>query len=171
MTPQNGEVWKTKSGNLVLIVTRATEKGSELGFVWFDPIDGLITYSEALDRLSQRFDSKANVENWGSLIDQLLETKNRCKFRPAWQSRCNQENCKKHKDLKCCSCGEQATHQCEETNGFVCGELLCNNCEHTIGEDGTNSGKLPEGMKRHCKKGEQVYLPWYMRDKENETES
>lgn len=171
MAPNSGEIWQTKSGNLVLIVTRPTETGSELGFVWFDPIDGLVSYAEALDRLSHRFDSKPNVGNWGSLMDQLLEAKNRCKFSKAWIGLCNKENCTEHKDLKCCSCGEPATRECDETFGFVCGEPLCSSCEHTIGEDGTNSGKLPEGMKRHCKKSEQVYLPWYMRDEKSETES
>jgi hypothetical protein len=40
-------------------------------------------------------------------------------------------------------------------------------CEHTIAGDGTNgnigfyrTAPLPEGMKEHCKKTEQVNFPW-----------
>lgn len=29
-------------------------------------------------------------------------------------------------------------------------------------------GELPEGLKGHCKKIEQVYQPWYMRETNNE---
>jgi hypothetical protein len=55
----------------------------------------------------------------------------------------------------------------------VCGALLCDECEHTIAEDGTNGGigfyrtsPLPEGFKEHCKKADQVYKPWYVREME-----
>src|SRR5690606_5294649 len=66
-----------------------------------------------------------------------------------------------------CSCGEQATHECSETGSLVCGAPLCNDCEHTIRENGCNSGgNLPEGLKGHCKKVDQVYKPWYMMESE-----
>lgn len=100
-----------------------------------------------------------------------------CKFIKAWSGRClcetvaDSEYCNEHSDLKCCSCGDRATRQCDETGQFVCGAPLCDNCEHTIAEDGTNGGigffrssPLPEGYNAHCKKGEQVYTPWYTRD-------
>lgn len=86
-----------------------------------------------------------------------------CKFDLAWRGACNQETegefCAEHTGLKCSSCGEPATRQCEETMGLVCGALLCGNCEHEIAEDGTNGRS-----NRHCKKSEQKYTPWYMRD-------
>jgi hypothetical protein len=49
---------------------------------------------------------------------------------------------------------------------------LCNNCQHTIFPDGTNGGVgfnqqlLPEDLKRHSKKTEQKFLPWYKRKNE-----
>ena len=95
-----------------------------------------------------------------------------CKFNEAWVGWCEQPGepyCAKHTDLKCESCGKQATRSCGETGQFVCGSPLCADCEHTIHEDGTNGGigfdasPPPEGMKRHCKKTEQRCLPWYRR--------
>lgn len=92
-----------------------------------------------------------------------------CHFDLAWIGQCKNTAdesgfCEKHKDIKCVSCGEQATHECAETIGLVCGAPLCDNCEHTIQDNGCNSGgKLQEGLKSHCKKSEQVYLPWYAR--------
>lgn len=95
-----------------------------------------------------------------------VETK--CSFSKAWIGACNKQIndnnscCEEHRCLKCCSCGEQATHECPETMGLVCGAPLCSNCEHTICENGCNSGaSLPPGLKSHCKKNEQVYKPWY----------
>src|SRR4030042_541253 len=99
-----------------------------------------------------------------------------CKFIIAWMGQCKNdtidglEYCQEHSKEKLCSCGEQATRSCEETGMFVCGSSLCDNCEHTIFPDGTNGGigfdqyKCPEGMKRHCKKTDQKYQPWYMRE-------
>ena len=93
-----------------------------------------------------------------------------CIFEEAWVGKCKQEPendfCKDHIDKECCSCGKQATHSCEETNGgFVCGALLCEDCEHTLCENGCNGGApRPQGLKPHCRKIEQVYLPWYHPD-------
>jgi len=101
-----------------------------------------------------------------------------CKYNLAWIGDCKEpevENgmCEKHKDLKCCSCGKPATHECAETGQFVCGAELCDDCEHTICDNGTNGGigffregKRPEGLKEHCKKSEQVYKPWYVTETE-----
>ena len=94
----------------------------------------------------------------------------KCKFDLAWIGRCEEtavENgcCQKHFNIKCCSCGEQATHECSETMGLVCGAPLCDNCEHTIQSNGCNSGgTLPEGLRHHCRKDAQVYKPWYMKE-------
>ena len=99
-----------------------------------------------------------------------------CGFSRAWIGPCkthiNKEGnkCHEHSEIKCSSCGEQATRECYETGQFVCGAPLCDDCEHTRTENGTNVGigfdaQLPtEGMKSHCKKTEQRYLPWYQRD-------
>jgi len=106
-----------------------------------------------------------------------------CKYNLAWIGDCKEpevENgmCEKHKDLKCCSCGKPATHECAETGQFVCGAELCDDCEHTRCADGTNGGigffrtsELPKGFKEHCKKSEQVYKPWYVTEMAKETES
>lgn len=93
----------------------------------------------------------------------------KCKFVIAWVGECGIDAgpsgyCGEHRDEECCSCGKQATHECEETMGLVCGFPLCDDCEHTIRENGTNSGPVPPGLGGHCKKEEQVYDPWYMRE-------
>lgn len=98
-----------------------------------------------------------------------MET-NKCIFDLAWIGKCSKPAdetgiCEEHKKEICCSCGQQATHQCAETFGLVCGAPLCSDCEHTIQSNGCNSGGThPEGLKGHCKKSEQVYKPWYMKD-------
>lgn len=92
-----------------------------------------------------------------------------CRFDLAWIGQCKNPAdesgfCEKHKDIKCVSCGEQATHECAETMGLVCGAPLCDNCEHTIQSNGCNSGgDLPKGFKSHCKITDQVFKPWYAR--------
>jgi len=103
----------------------------------------------------------------------------KCRFIKAWIGQCKNdaiegEFCKEHADLKCCSCGAQATHECDETGQFVCGAPLCDNCEHTIAKDGTNGGigfirtsPLPKGYKSHCRKDAQIYQPWYARKGES----
>lgn len=94
-----------------------------------------------------------------------------CNFTMAWVGKCDQPSvasgrCEKHL-LLCSSCGELATHDCDETGQFVCGHPLCDNCEHTIFPDGTNGGigfnaqSVPEGLKLHCKKTDQKYKAWY----------
>ena len=101
-----------------------------------------------------------------------------CGFSKSWIGSCKThvfkqgDKCNEHLGIKCTSCGEQATKECSETGQFVCGAPLCDNCEHTISENGTNGGVgfnaqlPPDGMKSHCKKIDQRYLPWYMRDEE-----
>ena len=109
------------------------------------------------------------------IISELLErreaeaaTPARCSFRKGWIGPCKntaikgQLVCAEHVGL-CFSCGSPAAHDCEETLGpFVCGRLLCDGCEHTLRENGCTSGAdLPPGLKDHCRKGEQVYEPWF----------
>ena len=94
---------------------------------------------------------------------------NKCRFELAWVGKCskvadNSGFCQEHKDIKCVSCGSQATRECPETMGLVCGVPLCDDCEHTIQSNGCNSGgEIPEGMSSHCKKTEQVNKPWYVK--------
>lgn len=89
-----------------------------------------------------------------------------CKFKLAWTNGCLEKEiegsdyCEKHSKMKCCSCGEQATHECEETNQFVCGAPLCENCEDEISYKGTNTF-------RHVKKVDQKYTSWFMRTEED----
>jgi hypothetical protein len=94
----------------------------------------------------------------------------KCGFNMAWVGHCkNTIPCEDHKDLVCESCGAPATHDCAETGQFVCGTPLCDECEHVTFPDGTNGGigfnaqMLPGGIKRHCKKTDQVNTPWYTR--------
>jgi hypothetical protein len=86
-----------------------------------------------------------------------------CKFNIAWIGDCGKECegdfCEKHSKLKCCSCGAQATRECDATVGpLVCGCHICPDCEHELDEEGTNGWNC-----QHCKKGEQKYTPWYIR--------
>lgn len=37
--------------------------------------------------------------------------------------------CPEHSGKKCCSCGLQATHDCDYCGQFVCGAPLCDACE------------------------------------------
>ena len=101
-----------------------------------------------------------------------------CKWVKAWIGHCKEPAdesgfCKEHKGKVCCSCGATATHDCDETGQFVCGFPLCDDCEHTIFPNGTNGGvgfneqDLPENMKRHCKKTEQKFKPWFMQEEKN----
>lgn len=54
-----------------------------------------------------------------------------CNFNQAWIGTCKKDNvegadfCAEHEKIKCSVCGEQANHDCEETNQFVCGSPLC----------------------------------------------
>lgn len=101
-------------------------------------------------------------------IGNILELHNKkCSFKLAWKGECgastSSKYCKEHNSVMCSSCGKKATRECEETMGLVCGAPLCDDCEHTIRSNGSNSGgTLPEGLKGHCKKSEQVYKPWYV---------
>lgn len=122
----------------------------------------------------------AEIPNLDKRIDEGFKAGGLCGFLEAWVGRCRNPNpCSKHAEQACRSCGATATQNCSETGQFVCGEPLCNDCEHTIYPSGTNGGvgfnaqDLPEGMKRHCRKTEQRYKPWYVRDNapERETET
>lgn len=64
-----------------------------------------------------------------------VETYKLCGFKDHLARPCMKEQeCRKHKDLICCSCGNKATHVCDSMiGGNFCGEYLCNQCEH-IGE-------------------------------------
>ncbi len=96
-----------------------------------------------------------------------------CRFDEAWIGVCKADGepyCEKHL-ISCVSCGEQATHSCDATGQFCCGQPLCDNCEHTYRSNGCSGGlsfyepaTLPEGLKEHCKKSEQVYLMWMYKD-------
>ncbi len=96
-----------------------------------------------------------------------------CGFIKAWVGKCKTQvhrdgdKCEEHQ-IKCCSCGAPSTHQCDQTGQFVCGSPLCDDCTHNMHPQGHNGGvgfnqlPLPEGMKTHGKKAEQLYAPWYV---------
>lgn len=100
---------------------------------------------------------------------------NKCKFDRAWIGACGKPTattfCDEHSKEKCCSCGGQATRECDETGQFVCGFPLCNDCEHSIAPDGTNGGvgfysTLSPEQKTHVKRVNQIFKPWYTRSPE-----
>ena len=88
----------------------------------------------------------------------LWGKKMKCTFKIAWVGECGIENCENHSNLKCIVCGERATHSCDATSGLVCGAALCDNCEELLSFEGVNT-------LMHCKKEDQKYTPWFMRDK------
>jgi hypothetical protein len=105
-----------------------------------------------------------------------------CGFSMAWVGRCKNpaepgKRCQQHAGKVCVSCGQPATHECDETGQFVCGEPLCDDCTHTIFPDGSNGGigfnaqSLPDGMRRHCKRSEQRFSSWLTREYEKGEES
>ncbi len=57
----------------------------------------------------------------------------KCRFCLAWTGPCNAESsgvyCESHVAVNCCSCGKQATGECDHTGQFVCGAPLCDECE------------------------------------------
>lgn len=109
------------------------------------------------------------AQECGGPVDPLVI----CGFDKAWIGKCTNpvhkegDKCEEHQ-MKCCSCGAPATHECAETGQFVCGAPLCDDCTHNTHPEGHNGGvgfnalKFPEGMKAHGKKSEQRYAPWYV---------
>lgn len=73
----------------------------------------------------------------------MSETNAICGFDKAWIGGCQEavekpgDRCLKHAGIKCCSCGEPATRECDHTGiQFVCGYPLCDDCEHGVPEKG-----------------------------------
>lgn len=98
-----------------------------------------------------------------------FEAPGKCKFELAWVGKCNKptvrgsEMCEKHAGIECCSCGQPATRECDETLGpFVCGFPLCDKCEHEIAPDGTNGGMAYCSKDHHCRNDEQEHEPWFV---------
>ena len=60
-------------------------------------------------------------------------TKTTCGYRPAWEGACKAETdgglCENHAGGECCSCGAEATNECNHTGQFICGYKLCDDCE------------------------------------------
>lgn len=68
---KSGQIWKTKSGNRVLIVNlldRDRDTKPSLGFICFDEVDKDLNVSELLNRLDT-FISAGVSERWTELID------------------------------------------------------------------------------------------------------
>jgi hypothetical protein len=72
-----------------------------------------------------------------------------CKFDRGWAGRCKQPAdqlsdrgmCVEHDRMKCCSCGQPATQECDHTGiQFVCGYPLCDGCSHSAPADPSNPG-------------------------------
>lgn len=80
-----------------------------------------------------------------------------CKFVKAWIGHCGEPTegetafCSIHAGLKCCSCGGQATHECDQTGiQFVCCSPLCDDCTHGR-PDPANPGMFMLGGGHHPK--------------------
>ena len=66
-----------------------------------------------------------------------------CQYDIAWYGKCGKgegEFCEKHAQVKCVSCGAQATHECCYTGQFVCGAPLCNDCVGVEDESKSSGG-------------------------------
>lgn len=83
----------------------------------------------------------------------------KCEYGLAWIGSCGVDDCTKHADIKCSSCGAPATHECDATFGLVCGSPLCDDCTHELTPEGVNVSDL-----KHCKKTEQKHKPWYAQE-------
>jgi len=64
-----------------------------------------------------------------------------CRFEVAWVGECKKPStnglCGYHENQKCASCGVQAIHSCDYTNGpMACGAFLCATCTHSLDGDG-----------------------------------
>ncbi len=68
--PKNGEIWQTKAGNIVLIVTRPAAEGPEMGFIWFCEIDKDICYATLMNQLSHKLNMSIN--EWGMNMHVLM---------------------------------------------------------------------------------------------------
>lgn len=73
-------------------------------------------------------------QEYNQKIEDLESDK--CNWQIAWYGRCNSKVitkgfCKKHINLKCCVCGQDATNECEYAGSLICGAPLCDKCEHT----------------------------------------
>lgn len=55
MEPQPNEVWRTKSGRVVLIVL-VPEPWKQLGFIWFDELDRTFNCTQVLAQLETKLD-------------------------------------------------------------------------------------------------------------------
>ncbi len=73
------------------------------------------------------------------MADVVMPEHIRCRFNEqGWSPQCNKPSdngwCSKHEGLKCRSCGEQATTNCDaQMGGLACGALLCGSCMHERG--------------------------------------
>jgi len=70
--PKPNEVWRTQIGNFVLVVEHPmTEIEGNLGFIWFDAIDGSLNFSPVRDQLVERMN--LNVAEWGLMMGKLTD--------------------------------------------------------------------------------------------------
>lgn len=74
--PKNGEIWETKSGNIVLIVSSFTKSSitdnhtyETISFVWLDPIDREYVSTVYLDQLSHKLNM--TIVEWAALMHQF----------------------------------------------------------------------------------------------------
>jgi hypothetical protein len=151
--PEEVRSWADHARESVMDVWRRL--GDKYGFIW-DTADD-----------SGKGPSVVLAEPKPAESNSNRETTMTCKFSRAWIGECDKEAdesgfCREHGKEKCCVCGTQATRTCSETMALVCGAPLCDDCEHTTQSNGYNSqGELPKGLHAHCRKGEQVFIPWF----------
>lgn len=103
----------------------------------------------------------------------------KCKYVISWKGKCNKESdseyCEEHTEKKCCICGEQATHGCDNTQFLVCGFPLCDSlvCD-TIHEVLFHGWKLNDFLRwtgREHSEKEITYINEYVANKRKEWEN
>ena len=71
MDPKPNEIWKTESGNYVLVVEHPmTEVEGNLGFVWYDSVDNNLNFSPLRDQLKNK--TNLTIGDWGDMIQRSL---------------------------------------------------------------------------------------------------
>jgi hypothetical protein len=93
MNPNFGEVWRTKSGNLCLIVEDFITPREQVEFtaaygkrkpamMWFDPIDKIISVSEIMERLAERVENVTPAAFLAQMANMM-----RIETDPVWRPR------------------------------------------------------------------------------------
>lgn len=73
MSPKANEIWRTKSGNEVLVVSDPTRPPNGLGFIWFDEEDGTMSYCPLEDQLDVLV--SGHLEDWAIKMEDAISNR------------------------------------------------------------------------------------------------